>query len=184
LKVFNLPCDQRLRTLSKGQRAKLNLLLGLAFKPDLLILDEPTLGLDPVARRQFVEGVLAEYMEGGRTVFVSSHLINEISGLVDHVGIIHDGSMIRSEPTESLLARVKRVRLVYDGQVPAQFDCTGLLHSRANGREAVLVLDGYEPERARAELARLGAAGVEVEDLNLEEAFIELVGRRGEVEHE
>jgi ABC-2 type transport system ATP-binding protein len=182
LKAFNLPADQKLKTLSKGQRAKVNLLLALAFEPDLLLLDEPTLGLDPLARRQFVEGVLAEFMEGDRTIFISSHLINEISGLVDHVGIISEGRMIRSEPAERLLARVKRARLVYESEVPNAFECTGLLHHRTQGREAVLVLDDYDGERAHAELARLGAKGFAVEDLSLEDAFLELAGPGGRLD--
>ncbi|MCX7718388.1 MAG: ABC transporter ATP-binding protein [Candidatus Sumerlaeaceae bacterium] len=177
LRDFGVPANQRLRTLSKGQRAKVSLVLALAFSPDLLVLDEPTGGLDPLARRQFVEGVLAEYSESGRTILISSHLINEISGLVDHVGILHDGRLVRSEPTETLLARVKRVRLFYEGApAPTACACSGLLRYTADGREAVAVVDDYDSARTAAEMARIGASHHVVEDLSLEEAFLEIVG--------
>lgn len=179
--VFGLPRDQQLKTLSKGQRAKVNLLLALAFNPEVLILDEPTLGLDPLARRQFVEGVLAEYMEGGRTILISSHLVNEIAGLVDHIGVLRAGTLVRSQPTEELLAGLKRVRLYYDDGAPGAFACTGLIRSASDGREAVVVLDGYEAARAQAELSRLGATSWKVEDLSLEDAFLELAGPGGEL---
>src|SRR5207248_3248908 len=105
----------------KGQRAKVALTLALGFNPEILILDEPTLGLDPIARRQFVEGLLSEFMEGDRTVFISSHLINEIAGIVDHVGILRDGQLIRSQRTDELLGGLKRIRLVYEQEAPAAF---------------------------------------------------------------
>jgi ABC-2 type transport system ATP-binding protein len=178
VKVFQIPLDQKVRTLSKGQRAKVSLTLALAFNPDMLVLDEPVGGLDPVARRQFFEGVLAEYMDGQRTVFISSHLINEISGLVDHVGIIRDGTLVRSEQTESLLAGLKKVRLIYEGDAPGAFACTGLVRSQVDGREARLTIDKFHPESTLAELGHLGASEIVVEDLSLEDAFVELVGGR------
>jgi ABC-2 type transport system ATP-binding protein len=100
--TFDLTLGQRVDTMSKGQRAKVALLLALAFEPEVLILDEPTGGLDPLARHNFFESVLREYMDGDQTVFISSHLINEIAGLVDHVGILKNGRLMRSQPTEAL----------------------------------------------------------------------------------
>ena len=179
---FDIPADQRLDSLSKGQRAKVNLVAAMAFSPDLLLLDEPTLGLDPLARRQFVEGVLAEYMDAGRTVFISSHLISEIAGMVDHVGIMQDGALVTAEPVETLLARVKRVRLLYDDAPPAGLRCGGLLRAQSDGREALLVLERFDPQRTPAELAALGARSVTVEDVSLEDAFIELAGRTTEAD--
>lgn len=179
LNVFQLPSSEKLGALSKGMRSKVSLTMALAFNPDLLILDEPTGGLDPVARRQFIEGVLAEFMDGERTIFISSHLINEISGLVDYVGILHNGKLIRSETTEELLRGIKRVKLTYDGEAPRAFACEGLVRSRTDGREAHLILDRVDPDRAAHDVKQLGAKQVLIEDLSLEEAFVEIVGGGG-----
>ncbi|MEI7635458.1 MAG: ABC transporter ATP-binding protein [bacterium] len=176
LKVFQVPAQQKMSALSKGMRAKISLILALAFNPALLILDEPVGGLDPVARRQFIEGVLAEYMDGERTIFISSHMINEIAGLVDHVGILHKGQLIRSQTAEELLRGLKRVRLFFDGEAMKAYSCGGLVRFRADGREAQLIIDGFDPQKTPAELARMGAAQIAVEDLSLEDAFIEIVG--------
>jgi ABC-2 type transport system ATP-binding protein len=177
VKVFQLPLDQKLKTLSKGQRSKVSLTMALGFNPDLLVLDEPTGGLDPIARRQFIEGVLAQFSESNRTILISSHLVNEISGLVDYVGIVRDGMLVRSEPTESLLAGLKRVRLLYEGAAPGAYACTGMMRHRTSGHEALLTIDRFDPDRNVPELQRLGAQSFEVQDLTLEEAFIELAQR-------
>lgn len=174
VKVFQLPLDQRVKTLSKGQRSKVSLTMALGFNPDLLILDEPTGGLDPIARRQFIEGVLAQFNESNRTILISSHLINEISGLVDHVGILREGLLVRSEPSDQLMSEVKRVRLIYEGEAPSGFACRGMIRYRTDGHEALLTIDGFDPERSIPELKRLGAQSIEVQDLTLEDVFIEL----------
>lgn len=180
LQVFDLPTNQRVGTLSKGQRAKVGLTLALAFNPDLLLLDEPTLGLDPVARRQFVEGLLAEYMDGDRTVLISSHLIHEISGIVDHVAILRGGSQVRAQRVEGLLNDLKRARLLYDGDAPTDLSVPNIVRTQTSGREAILVVDNFDPEITPMLLGRLGATQVAIENLSLEEAFVELAGR-GEV---
>ena len=176
--AFDIPTKQKLSSLSKGQRAKVNLVLAMAFNPDLLLLDEPTLGLDPLARRQFVEGVLAEYMEAGRTVLISSHLISEIAGMVDHIGIMHEGALKVSEPVEALLARVKRVRLLYEADPPANLTVPGLVRTKHDAHETVLIVDNYQPTTGIAPFSNLGAKTITIEDLPLEDAFIELAGKR------
>lgn len=177
LEVFELPRTQKLETLSKGQRAKVSLTLALGFNPEILILDEPTLGLDPIARRQFVEGLLSEFMEGDRTVFISSHLINEIAGIVDHVGILRNGELIRSQRTDALLAGLKRIRLVYEQHAPASLALDGMISFKREGREAVVVMDDFDPDSTSTLAQRAGATQALVEELTLEEAFVELAGQ-------
>ncbi|MBI5154720.1 hypothetical protein HZA57_05740 [Candidatus Poribacteria bacterium] len=146
----------------------------MAFQPELLVLDEPTGGLDPVVRREFLEGLLAEFMESGRTVFISSHLINEIAGLVDHVGIIADGALIRQQPAEQLQREVKRVRLTFDSEPPPAPAFEHLVRERRTGRELLLTLDRFEAERSLGPLQALEPAQLVVEDLSLEDIFVEL----------
>lgn len=180
LGAFEVPANQKVGTLSKGQRAKVSLILALAFNPELLLLDEPTLGLDPVARRQFVEGLLAEYMEGERTVIVSSHLIHEIAGIVDYVVIIRDGRLIRSEPAESLLAGIRRIRLSFAEGAPVAPALPGLIRHHASGRELHVVVDAFDEAVHLPAVQAMKPDSVEMDKLSLEEAFVELAGR-GEV---
>jgi ABC-2 type transport system ATP-binding protein len=182
LDLFGVPADQTIRTLSKGQRAKVSLILGLGFHPELLLLDEPTLGLDPVARRQFVEGVLGEFAGDGRTVIISSHQITEIAGLVDHVVIVHEGRLVTSEPAEYLLARVVRLRLGFGDQAPpprpdsAVWRGSGLVHWSVSGHEVEAVLTQYQEKELNDLTTAIAAQRVQVEALGLEEAFVHLVG--------
>ncbi|MCX7045379.1 MAG: ABC transporter ATP-binding protein [Candidatus Sumerlaeota bacterium] len=173
---FRVPPETRLKELSKGQRAKTALVLALAFNPEMLILDEPMSGLDPVARREFVEGVLAEFQEEGRTIFVSSHLVNELSGLVDHIGIIHEGRLLLSRPADEFRASVRRLRLGFDNDAPPAIACDGLLRYKPSGREGVVSVYPFEEEKTIAQLRAAGAARVEPESLNLEDAFVEYIG--------
>ncbi|MEQ8821181.1 MAG: ABC transporter ATP-binding protein [Sumerlaeia bacterium] len=178
-KVFKLPLDQKIKTLSKGQAAKVSLLLAMGFDPEMLILDEPTGGLDPVVRREFVENLLAEYMESGRTVFISSHLVNEIAGLVDRVGIIKDGELIRQAPVDDLRNEIKRARLVFPEFVPVKLDgVEGVLSIRARDREAAVLLERFNPETTPKALESCGAESVRIEDLSLEDIFVALAEER------
>ena len=173
---FRLRRDARLKDLSKGQRAKTALILALAFNPEMLILDEPTSGLDPIARREFVEGVLGEFQEEGKTIFVSSHLVNELSGLVDHVGILHEGRLLLSQRAEDFRTSVRRVRLAFEGEAPGEIRCTGMLRLKSDGREAVVAVRDFDEEKTLGELRAFHPTGLEVEQLNLEDAFVEFAG--------
>ncbi|MCX7001027.1 MAG: ABC transporter ATP-binding protein [Candidatus Sumerlaeota bacterium] len=175
---FALDGAKKLSALSKGMRAKVSLCLAIAFRPELLILDEPTGGLDPVARREFFEGILAEYQTPDRTILISSHLINEVSGIVDHIGILHEGSLLMDCPTEEFLSKVKGLRLHFPGDPPAQFKAEGITRYRVDGREGRAVTLNYREGETENRLKSAGAESVEVIDLNLEDAFVEFISER------
>ncbi len=109
LTKFALPPDRKLKHLSRGMLMKAALLSSLAYRPKLLVLDEPFSGLDPLVRDEFIHGVLEVSATGDWTVFISSHDIAEIEQLADHVGILDAGRLQLSEPTESLQSRFRRV---------------------------------------------------------------------------
>ena len=175
-KEFGLPEDKRVDDLSKGMRAKLALLLALSFDPDMLILDEPTGGLDPAARRSFIETILGRYQEAGKTIFVSSHLLNEFSGLLDHVAFMKDGQLQLTSRLDDLHARIKRARLVFEEQIPANLSFEGALAVRSNGREALITLNDYDSEKTPEQLRKTGAVNFDIEEMTLEDIFVDLVG--------
>ena len=111
LRIFLLPPERKASELSGGMRLKLALALALAHRPELLIFDEPTAGLDPVARREFLDLVQAHGREAGRAMLFSSHLIDEVQRLAGRVGILHAGRMRYEGSLSDLLASVRRVRV-------------------------------------------------------------------------
>jgi ABC-2 type transport system ATP-binding protein len=110
LRVLDVPPDRRSGSLSDGTRTKLGLALALAPRPSLLLLDEPTAGLDPVARREFNDMVAAMAAQRGTTVFLSSHLVDEVEDIATRVGIIQAGRMSIEGGSAELRDRVRRVR--------------------------------------------------------------------------
>jgi ABC-2 type transport system ATP-binding protein len=117
LAQFDLPPDRKLKHLSRGMLMKAALLSTLAYRPKLLVLDEPFSGLDPLARDDFVRGILEASELGDWTVLVSSHDIEEVERLADHVALLEGGRLRFSETTESLLGRFRRVEVTVPAPV-------------------------------------------------------------------
>jgi ABC-2 type transport system ATP-binding protein len=120
LRVLDVPLDRRSGELSGGTRTKLALALALAPRPALLLLDEPTTGLDPVARREFNELVSIMVRERGTTAFFSSHLVDEVESIAHRVGIIQAGRMRIEGSVDALRARVRRVRTAEPLALPGE----------------------------------------------------------------
>ena len=118
--VFGLPGDAKIRKLSKGQKAQLQLCLALGSNPELLILDEPTSGLDPVARRAFLKVLVGEVASEGRTVFFSTHLLSDIEAVADTVGIIKDGRLLASGDLDDMRESHRVFRIVYAEAPPEE----------------------------------------------------------------
>jgi ABC-2 type transport system ATP-binding protein len=117
-----LECElaPRIRTLSHGNRQKLGLIQAFMNKPDLLILDEPTIGLDPLMQQEFYH-LIGEVKQDGRTVFLSSHVMPEVERVCDRVGIVREGSLIAVEDIDRLKARaVRRMEIRFAGPVPLE----------------------------------------------------------------
>ncbi len=172
---FELPMGTRVRHLSKGQGVRVALLLALAHWPKLVILDDPTLGLDPIMRKEFLRD-LVTYLQGENvTVFFSSHLLYEIEPVADSVVIIDRGRVVRQAETEVLRAKVKRLVADIDAAEVLQ-SLPGILDISRSGRQIAVVVEDIDAARA-------GFAGVAVEqvDLNLDEIFeAYVIGHRKE----
>jgi len=180
---FELDGDQLFGRLSKGQKAKLMILLALAQRGDLLVLDEPTDGLDPVVRRDILSALVTYVSERGATIFISSHLVHELERVCDWVAVMDDGRLITASPMEKLKHGTKR--LVLSG-VPREIgDPPFRMLSResSNGAGESWVVGGWEPGMT-AYIESLGASVRDVIDLDLEDGFVELLRSfRGRTPH-
>ncbi|MES2573290.1 MAG: ABC transporter ATP-binding protein [Verrucomicrobiota bacterium] len=173
LRVLEVPADRRVSQLSGGMRAKLALALALAPRPALLVLDEPTAGLDPVARREFMQLIVAQARQHQRTTIFSSHLIDEVERCADRVGILHQGRMRFEGGLDELRSRVRRLLLPSSvmPELPAQFE---IWRDEVIAERRTLTLRA-EPE---AWAALPLPEGSTVEGLALEDIFIACVGSR------
>ena len=170
--------DAKVGALSKGQTSKLALLLALAHRPELVILDDPALGLDPLARRDFLRDVIVHLQSRNVTVFFSSHLLYEIEPVCDRVAILNDGRIVACEEVETLRARVKRFEF-RTAQSPTRELIPGLLDVRRDSRGLSLIVS--DAVGARPAIERMSANGVAVSDLTLDEIFEAYVAGRPEV---
>jgi len=173
---FDLPTDRKLSQLSRGMLMKAALLSSLAYRPKLLVLDEPFSGLDPLVREEFVRGVLEVSAQGDWTVFVSSHDIDEVERLCDRVALLDGGRLQFHETTEALQARFRRVEVTLQGG-EARLDAvppSWLGVERAGGLVR-FIESRYE--RAATEQAcreRFPEAAVTAQPMSLREIFIAL----------
>lgn len=176
MKQFDLPPKQKIVKLSRGMKMKAALISSIAFRPKLLVLDEPFSGLDPLVRDEFIEGILEVTGEEGWTILVSSHDIDEIERLTDQVGILNAGKLAVSESVEELIGRFRRVE-VNGGTMPEN-PPGKWLRVEQSGKLTRFVIDDFSGaiEVIVAEvISRLGA-GVQVEivPMSLREIFVEL----------
>ena len=173
-KQFNLRHEQKIERLSKGESGKLMMLLALATQPELLVLDEPTDGLDPVVRRD-VLGALVEYVSTrGATVLVSSHLVHEQERICDWVGVMDDGLLVAEMPMNAFRSGIKRLRVAGAPPVLSAAPFTLLGRSPTAGTEEEWGVRDWQPEM-RGWLEAQGATLRETIDLDLEESFVELL---------
>jgi ABC-2 type transport system ATP-binding protein len=168
---FRLSRNQKIGRLSNGQRAQVSLALALAPDPELLILDDPTLGLDTVVRREFLESMIHLIQRSGRTILFSSHILGDVERVADRVGILVDGVVRVDCPTDYFKSSLRKAVLEFTGSVPDCPPITGLVNQRQIGGKLELTIVGYGDEQAAA-IESLGAASIDVLEMNLEDAFV------------
>ncbi len=174
---FEVPLQTKIKHLSKGQNVRLGLVLSLAHRPELVILDDPALGLDPIMRKQFNRDLITHLQGEGRTVFYSSHLLYEVEPVADQVAILDQGQVVRQCDTEHLRSDVKQIMLGRDAV--SLVDQGSILDQRPDGPEMAIIVEGAE-----AILDKLQREGTDhrVVDLNLDEIFEAYVVGQGETE--
>jgi ABC-2 type transport system ATP-binding protein len=177
---FDIDPDTKAGHLSHGQRAGLCLAMSLAPEPELLILDDPDTGLDPVARRALLEAMLYFTRGGDRTIFFSSHLLDDVERVADYIAVL-DRSVLRScSGVETFQDRVRRFAVRFPSAPPQHLPAIpGLLQVARGETELALIVTNPDAQTHR-QLDSLGALAVDEQDISLEDALIAYVGRRGE----
>lgn len=171
LSMFDLSPGQKVRTLSRGQRARAGLLVALAHRPEFLVLDEPSSGLDPSARQDILTAVVRAVADEGRTVLLSSHLLHEVQRVADQVVMLHCGRLLLDERIDHLLARHRLLTLHFPCALAAQPQLPGGLCWWGEGTEWTCLTDG-EQASLREAAAAAGAEIVEERPPSLEEVFL------------
>ena len=174
-RVFRLPTNRKISRLSKGENGKLLMTLAIAQEPSLLVLDEPTDGLDPVVRRDVLAATLDYVSEQGATVFISSHLVHELERICDWVGVMDGGDLIAQLPMQEFKNGIKKLRVKNPPVLTDDLPFT-LLARQRNGFKGgeTWVVRGWEQEMNMYLDAR-GAELADVTDLDLEDGFVELL---------
>lgn len=168
---WSVPLQRRIGVLSGGERQKLATLAALGHRPDLLVMDEPAAGLDPVARRQFMQAVLEVAGDPGRTVFYSSHIVSDIERVATQVWILKEGALVWRGELDALKESVVRLQLRAQRELSAGLAVPGQLAASVAGRTATVTVQGWQPDR-KAGIERELGCEVEVEPLNLEDIFL------------
>jgi ABC-2 type transport system ATP-binding protein len=168
---FELDPKQQIKCLSRGQRARAGLLIALTHRPDLLILDEPSSGLDPVVRNDILSAIIRTVADEGRTVLFSSHLLDEVERVADTVTILHRGRVALHAPLSDILGSHRRVVLRFEEPQTTQPNLPGMLSLQGEGREWTALCNGGL-EELRLAAIRAGAQVVEEETPTLDEIFL------------
>jgi ABC-2 type transport system ATP-binding protein len=168
---FGLPLEAKIKNLSRGQTARAGLLAALGHRPDLLVLDEPSSGLDPVARRDILEAIIRTVAEEGRTVCFSSHLLDEVERVCDHVAMMAHGRIALCGPLEDIKSSHHQFVLRFASPLSRPPQLTGALHVTGGGQEWTALCNGARPELIAA-AEQLGARVVGERSPSLDEIFV------------
>lgn len=169
--AFDLDAKARIKTLSRGQRARAGLLAALAHRPELLVLDEPSSGLDPVVRRDILGAIVRTIADEGRTVLFSSHLLDEVERVADRVAMIHHGRILLTAPMDEIKARHRRLTLRFEQPHNDPPSLVGTISSQGRGAEWTYTCSGESDQLRRAAEA-IGATVVDDQALSLDEIFV------------
>lgn len=179
LNLFELPRQKWVRSLSKGMKTQLALLIALSMRPRVLILDEPTSGLDPVMKQNFRNLILQEAATGDTTIFFSTHHLHDLERMADQVALLMNGRLLLNQTIDELKLSARKIQVVFpDGLPNAIRTLPQLLKIEEQGKIYSLVV-GSQFEQVAATVQECNPVYSETLDLGLEELFIHTVGKEG-----
>jgi len=172
IETFRLPMDRKVNELSTGMRAQLNLSLAMAIDPQLLILDDPTLGLDTVARRQFLELAIDLLQKDERTILFSSHILSDVERIAERIGILAGGKLVVDCSLEELKNRIKKLRLIFADEPPDDLHLTEIINQRKTEHEMTVTAANFNQQKM-AILETFKPQSITEIPMSLEDIFIE-----------
>jgi ABC-2 type transport system ATP-binding protein len=170
LKRFSLDRKARVKTLSRGMKLRLGMAVALAARPALLVLDDPTSGLDVPTRRDFLQDIVRELADSGTTILFSTHLVHELERIVDHLFILHRGRLILDEDHAVVKDSARRLRLAFPGDPPAALGIDGVFSETRQGQRWEAVVYPWSEEK-RKKLEEFSPVQLDIEPLTLEDIF-------------
>jgi ABC-2 type transport system ATP-binding protein len=171
VRTFELDRKARISTLSRGQKARVGLLVALAHRPDLLVLDEPSSGLDVIVRRDILAAVIRTVVNEGRTVLFSSHLLDEVERVADDVAMLHRGELVLSGSLSDLSGSHHRLTFVLEAPAESPPAIEGVMHWAGSGREWVGVCNGTI-DQVRAQAHKQNIRLADESNASLDEIFV------------
>ena len=177
--AFAMEVTRRIKTLSKGMQRQVAFWLGFAMMPEVMILDEPLDGLDPVMRQRVKNRIVQDVAERDMTVIISSHNLYELEDVCDSIGILHQGKVLIERDLDDLKADVHKVQVAFSGEVPPEFYTDiNPIYQEKRGSVHILILRGSHQEIA-VRLQQYHPAILDILPLTLEEIFIHEMGDSG-----
>lgn len=177
--VFPIETKRRIPQLSKGMQKQVAFWLGIAIMPQIMILDEPVDGLDPVMRKKVWNLILQDVAERETTVLVSSHNLRELEDVCDHVGILHNGKIMVEREFDNMKSDIHKLQVAYTGEIPENLlPNVEVLHRSQNGSVLLLIVRG-DRERILSAIKKTNPVILDILPLTLEEIFIYELGGMG-----
>ncbi len=177
IQEFNLDSEARLSKLSKGQRSRAGLVMAMAYRPQLLLLDEPSSGLDPIVRRDILGAIIRTIADDGRTVLFSSHLLSEVERVSDRIAMMKGGRILLADELDNVKENHLRVTLVYPESLANAPQLPGCFAWQGSGKEWSGTFAGSVTDLELI-VRETGAELVEKSHLTLDEIFVSRVGGR------
>ncbi len=177
--IFKIDPRRKVRRLSKGMQKQVSFWLGISTMPEIMILDEPVDGLDPVMRKSVWQLMLADVAERGMTVLVSSHNLRELEDVCDHVGIMHRGRVVLEKSLDDVKGNIHKIQLAFSGGVPTELlGKMQILHNEKFGSVSILIVRG-NGDMLRELISGYSPVIFDILPLTLEEVFIYELGGKG-----
>ena len=176
---LDIPLNEKIKTFSRGIKRKTLLLLALAHNPDLVILDEPLAGIDPIVKHDFFDEMISLLSEEGKTVLFITNDPLQLERLADFIGIIDNGRLIISEPVSDLRTRFRRYELVLNDENKVTIDPDIFFSYKKNGREIIATVNDFNSEKHHKIISSSDYASYQIRDMSIEEIFINIL-KKGE----
>lgn len=177
--IFRIDINRRVRRLSKGMQKQVAFWLAISSMPDVMLLDEPVDGLDPIMRRNVWKLILQDVAERGTTVLISSHNLRELEDICDHVGIMHGGKLVLESALDDVKGNIHKVQTAFESGLPEALESQiNILHKEQFGSVCTLIVRG-QPEEIIEKIGYAKPLICDILPLTLEEIFIYELGGLG-----